>query len=410
MATLAALGDRVRRRLGLGLGSHTVTITYASVADGDTVTVHGIVLTCITGSAAVELAQFKKETSATATGDNLEDLIDAIFDGTTGVSSSSSAGVVTITGARSVTTDNAAGFAISSATYQDEPPYSSDIDQFLLDIQLDIADKCVDEALMAGDKGLSEKFLLTGDGSATEISLPTNFLRAGTVTAQIDSDSGLYNLKKVSLSEMFEIREGKHSYKKVTTSDAATKYYAIADDNVYFSAAPVSGAGKAIIYGIKTPQTTKAGTNVWTITVTDAQMATNDTITIDGIQMIVKASATTEVADFIKAGANNTSAQNLDDVIGNIFKSATGVQTSVATNVVTVTGARSITTSKAAAFAIVETTAAECDLPAHLEPLLVTGATGLVYEQMQRYDMANALMQFYMQSLMLVNQKYGRKR
>jgi len=180
-----------------------------------------------------------------------------------------------------------------------------------LDGQLDIADKCVDEALMAGDVGLSEKFSLTGDGSATEIALPTTFLRASGVTAQIDSDSGLYYLKRVSLGEMFEIREGKHDLKKVDSADAATKYYAIADDSVYFSAAPVTGAGKAMIYGIKVPQTTKA---------------------------------------------------------------------------------------------------TECDLPGHLEPLLVDYAVMRVYEQMQRYDMAAALMQFYMNSLMLVNQQYSRRR
>lgn len=311
MATLAALGDRVRRRLGLGLGSHTVTITYASVADGDTVTVHGIILTCITGSAAVELAQFKKETSATATGDNLEDLIDAIFDGTTRVSAASSAGVVTITGARSVTTDNATGFAISSASYEDEPPYTSDIDRFILDGQLDIADKCVDEALMAGGVGLSETFSLTGDASKYNLDLPANFLRASNVTAKIRSDDDNYLLKRVSLSELLLIRESKHDLYKVDNADGATKYYALADDDIYLSAPPAVGAGTVVIYGIMTPQTTKA---------------------------------------------------------------------------------------------------TECSLPAHLEPLLVDYAVSKVYEQMQRYDMANALMQFYMQSIMIINQQYGRMR
>lgn len=410
MATLAVLGDRVRRRLGLGLGEHTVTLTYASIADGDTVTVHGIVLTCITGSAAVELAQFKKETSGTATAANLEDLIDAIFDGTTGVSASASGSVVTITGARSVTTDNDTGFVISSATYQDEPPYTSDIDQFLLDIQLDITDKCIDEALMAGDTGLMDVFPLTGDGSAVAIAKPTNFLRPIEVRAKIGSDSQLYKLTRVKPGLLLQIRENRSELYKVDSADGATKYWSMWDDKIQFSAAPVSGASMAEIIGIKTPQTTKAGTNVWTITVTDAQMAANDTITIDGIEMIVKAAATTEVADFIATGSDNASAQNLDDVIGNIFKSASGVQVSVATNVVTVTGARSITTSKAAAFAISETTAAECELPTHLQPLLVAGATGLVYEQMQRYDMAAALMQFYMSSIMLINQHYAQQR
>ncbi|TET41445.1 MAG: hypothetical protein E3J60_04640 [Dehalococcoidia bacterium] len=411
MATLVTLGDRVRRRLGLGLGSHTVTITYASVADGDTVTVHGIILTCITGSAAVELAQFKKETDATATGDNLEDLIDAIFDSTTGVSSSSSAGVVTITGSRSVTTDNATGFAISSSTYQDEPPYTSDIDQFLLDGQLDIADKCVDKALMAGDTGLAEKFNLTGDGSATELTLPTNFLRATEVRAEIGSDSALYRLKRMSLAELFTIREGKHSDYKVDSADGATKYYAIADDQVYFSAAPVSGAAMAIIYGIKTPQTNKAGTNVWTLTVSDySNIAAAATVTIDGIVLTHKASATTEFADFKAETSNNETAANIEDLFDNVFDTASGVSISVSAAIATITGAETVTSSDSTRLTVAESTAASCDLPDHLEPLLVDYAVMRVYEQMQRYDMAVALMQFYTQSIMVINQQYGRRR
>jgi len=312
MATLAALGDQVRRRLGLGLGSHTVTLSYSDIADGDTVTVHGIVLTCDDSASAFEKAMFLKTGAAGATADNLEDLIDAIFDSTTGVSSSSDgSSIVTITGARSVTTSNSTGFVIASATYQDEPPYTSDIDQFLLDGQLDIANKCVDEALLAGDTGLSEKFSLTGTGSSSNINVPSDFLRDRTASAKIANDSDLYVLKKVSIDEMLVIREGKHDLYKVDSADGATKYYAIYDDQFYFSAPPVSGAAMALIYGIKHPQTTKA---------------------------------------------------------------------------------------------------TECDLPDHLEPLLVDYAVMRVYEQMQRYDMANALMQFYTQSIMVINQQYSRRR
>lgn len=412
MATLSALGDRVRRRLGLGLGSHTVTITYASVADGDTVTVHGVILTCDDSAAAFELAQFKKETDAGAVADNLEDLIDAIFDGTTGVSSSSdSSSIVTITGARSVTTSNATGFAISSSTYQDEPPYTSDIDQFILDGQYDIADKCVDEALMAGGSGLAEKFNLTGDGSATEIALPTNFLRETTVRAEIGSDSALYRLEKVSLAELFIIREGKHNLYKVDSADGATKYYAIADDQVYFSAAPVSGAAMAIVYGIKAPQTNKAGANVWTLTVSDyGNIAAAATITIDKIVLTHKAAATTEFADFKAETSNNATAANIEDLFDNVFSTASGVSISVSAAVATITGAETVTSSDSTRLTVAESTAASCDLPDHLEPLLVDYAVMRVYEQMQRYDMAAALMQFYTQSIMIINQQYGRRR
>ena len=408
MATLAAISDNVRRRLGLGLGDHTVTLTYASIADQDTVTVHGIVLTCITGAAAVELAQFKKETDATATGDNLEDLIDAIFDSTTGVSASSSSGVVTITGARSVVTSNATGFAISTSTTQDEPPFTSDIDQWIINGQQWLTDMLVDEALMskgtgstytvtcataleddyvdidgirltardaatgtgvadwistgtdtqdaaalvvaintlfqsitgvsatsssgvvtilgattvssssattlavaattASDDGLSKVFSLTGDGTSTEINLPTDYIRSFMVTAQIGSDSGLYRLMPITLDEMFEIRHGRHASWKVDATDKARKYYTFMDDQIYFSAAPVSGAAKVKVYGIKEPQTTKT---------------------------------------------------------------------------------------------------TECDLPAHIEPLLEDYAVMKAYEQKQRFDMAQALMQTLGLTIKTINSRYS---
>ncbi|KKL53016.1 hypothetical protein LCGC14_2279680, partial [marine sediment metagenome] len=165
-ATLAQLSDRARRKMGLGLGSHTVTLTYASIADQDTVTVHGIVLTCFTGSPVTELAQFKKETNATATGANLADLINAIFDTTagllqSGVSASASSGVVTVTGARLVDTDNTTGFAISASSTSDEPPFTSDFDQWILDGQLDVISKASFGALAAGETGkIIEEFSL----------------------------------------------------------------------------------------------------------------------------------------------------------------------------------------------------------------------------------------------------------
>ena len=273
-------------------------------------TVHGIVLTCITGSAAVELAQFKKETNASATADNLEDLIDAIFDSTTRVSSSSSSGVVAITGARSVTTDNSSGFAVSSSTYQDEPPYTSDIDQWVLDGQLWLANMVVDEALSMTDTGLSAvTSFADSSGTSTEIALPTDFMRDIAITAKIGSDSSLYRLTKVSLAELLDIRDGRSDLLKVDSADKVMKYYALADGKCYFSAAPVTGADKAKVYHIKEPQTTKA---------------------------------------------------------------------------------------------------TECDLPDGLEPLLEDYAVIRAYEQMQRYDMAVALLQSLHTSLTVINTRYRR--
>lgn len=415
-ATLAQLSDRARRKMGLGLGSHTITLTYASIADQDTVEVHGIVLTCFTGAPVTELAQFKKETNATATGANLADLINAIFDTTagllqSGVSASASSGVVTVTGARSITTSKAAGFAISASTTSDEPPFTSDFDQWILDGQLDVISKASFGALAAGETGkIIEEFNLSGaDGSLVALSKPTNLLKPEIVTAKIGSDSQNYQLNQVSPSLLLDIRDGSNTIYKVDSGDGATKYWSFWNEKIQFSAAPASSSTPTII-GIKKPQTTKAGTNVWTVTVTDAQMAANDTITIDGIELIVKAAATTEVADFIAAGTDNASAQNLDDVIGNIFKASSGVSVSVATNVVTVTGARAITTTKAAAFDIAETTAALCDLPDHLHSLVEDYAVIQAWWQKNRAGMANGLFQKYLTDIQILNANYQIRR
>lgn len=258
MATLAAISDNVRRRLGLGLGSHTITVSdYSNIAADSTITVHGITLT-MKAAATTEVADFIAQTSNNATAQNIDDLIGNIFDGTTGVSVSVSGAVVTVTGAKSVTSSDSTRLTVSSSTYQDEPPYTSDIDQWILDGQNHFVDVFSNRVLMSGFPGLGEKFSLTGDGTATEINLPSDFVRESVVTAQIGSDAALYRLILVTLEELFLIRNGRHSTMKVNAADKAEKYYAIADDQMYFSAAPVSGAEKVLIYGIKEPQTAKA--------------------------------------------------------------------------------------------------------------------------------------------------------
>ena len=401
MATLSALGDNARRKMNLGLGSHTVTVTLSSAVADDTITVHGIVLT-FKAVATTEVADFIVETSDAASAANIEDVINAIFDSTTGISASTSGNVVTITGAKSVTTDNAAAFAITSSTYQDEPPYTSDIDQWILDGQLDVSGKVVNEGLIAGDSGLSEEFDLTGLGS---------------------------------------------------------------------------------------------------FTVTLVSAVEDDTVTVDGIVMVAKDAATTEVADFITTGTNNQDAQNLDDLIGVIFGSTTSVTVSVAANVVTIAGAKTVVSSNATRLAVAtvsdgsatriaipsnlfrpievrakigsdsdlywlqkvdvddmiriregthplyEVNAADkarkywsdyddkiqfsaapvsgsamakiigiktpqtvktvaCELPSHLQPFVEDYAVVQAYRQMQRLDLSESLFQAYLSNLNIVNQRY----
>ncbi len=101
--------------------SGTITLTYASVANNDTVTIAGITLTCVTGSPTG--AQFKKEVDLATTTQNLVNLINNLATLNIYVSATRSAGVVTVTAHQSgiignlitLATSNGTGFALSAS-------------------------------------------------------------------------------------------------------------------------------------------------------------------------------------------------------------------------------------------------------------------------------------------------------
>jgi hypothetical protein len=71
------------------------TLTYASLANNDTITILGVVLTCVTGTPTTD--QWKKQTDATTSAVNLKTAINANATLAKYVTATSSAGVVTIT-------------------------------------------------------------------------------------------------------------------------------------------------------------------------------------------------------------------------------------------------------------------------------------------------------------------------
>lgn len=73
----------------------TATITYASIANTDTIVILGVTLTCVTGTPTTD--QFKKQTDATVTAANLVTAINANTTLAKYVVATSSLGVVTIT-------------------------------------------------------------------------------------------------------------------------------------------------------------------------------------------------------------------------------------------------------------------------------------------------------------------------
>lgn len=101
--------------------SGTMTLTYASISNADTVAVAGVTLTCVTGSPAG--AQFKKEVDGPTTATNLAALINSNATTSKYVSAVAVASVVTITclvkhalgNLVALATSNATGIAVSAA-------------------------------------------------------------------------------------------------------------------------------------------------------------------------------------------------------------------------------------------------------------------------------------------------------
>lgn len=102
--------------------SGTITLTYASMANLDTLTVAGVTLTCVTGTPSG--AQFKKVTDGPTTAANLVALINANTSTSKYVIASAVASVVTVTclvkgeigNLVGLATSNGTGAAVSAAT------------------------------------------------------------------------------------------------------------------------------------------------------------------------------------------------------------------------------------------------------------------------------------------------------
>lgn len=100
----------------------SVAITYGSVANNDTLVIAGVTLTCVTGTPTTD--QFKKQTDATVTGDNLVTAIAANTTLASLVTASNAAGTVTITckvkgligNQIKMSTSNGTGFGLTQLT------------------------------------------------------------------------------------------------------------------------------------------------------------------------------------------------------------------------------------------------------------------------------------------------------
>ncbi len=132
----------------------------------------------------------------------------------------------------------------------------------------------------------------------------------------------------------------------------------------------------SVLYFVRKPDEMGGDNSVWTITVNQYSDKTDgDQIIIDGVVLEQRA-ATTEKATFVSETSNNATAQNIDDLIGNVFGSTSGVTVSVSSAVVTITGAKSVTVSQTTStfLTLAATTAAMVDVPTEYVDLVIMAA------------------------------------
>ena len=248
MATLATLEDQVRDKLNLAHSDITITLTYGNIADADTVTIDGIVLTCQTDTnPPYELANFKKETDAPATATNLNDLISAIFGSSSGTTSTVSSNVVTVVGASTIVTSKTSGFAIADSTSGgDSPPTSAVIDQWILDAQNEIVNLLVDDALWP----LVEYSQANGGGNTGQ-TIPSDTVRILSVAYKPSGGSVTF-AQPVSPAMLDQVTDGNNSM--FTTS---SKYWAIKNGQIELSSAALDEGNSFEVQYVKSPQTTR---------------------------------------------------------------------------------------------------------------------------------------------------------
>lgn len=105
----------IRKPDEMGGDSNVFTVTFVSALEDDTIDVNGIRFTA-KDAATTELADFITTGTDTADGDNFEDVLENVFQPITGVTAVSAIGVVTITGANTVTSSDGTRLAVAAST------------------------------------------------------------------------------------------------------------------------------------------------------------------------------------------------------------------------------------------------------------------------------------------------------
>ena len=262
MATLVQLATKARRRLGLEMGEHTITCSTASNA-ADILAINDVLLNC-NSSAAFNVADFDDSTNSTTVATSIKDLINALFAAETNIIATSASNVITINGARTVRVVNentATQYLVSSTNTTDEPPYFSDMLEWVKEAELDITNKVVDDVFLAdGEDGVFiEAAVSTSAGVALVYALPTDFLRAVELQYKTDvSYDVIGRAEKIPFDLLQDIRNGKHAFHTTYAAlPVIQRWYSIYGGNIELgqTSAPHATTAMKLLY-IKKPQTT----------------------------------------------------------------------------------------------------------------------------------------------------------
>ncbi len=244
MATLASLADRVRRKLGLSTGSHSIVCDFSEGAANNYLEIDGIRLICETSTGNMaNQASINLTTDDNTTAANLNTTIAAVFAGHPSISASRDTATVTVVGARTISTDDTALFAITESASQDEPPLTSDIDQWLLDGQLDLLSKLNDGAIKtaanSGGSAIFDTGSITVGGTWTSAGIPSTVLRIIDVSYQtaVSGDS-VQRAERVPYDLLLDIQNGNNSfYKTYAATPVNNRFYSIVGNSLHFSQA-----------------------------------------------------------------------------------------------------------------------------------------------------------------------------
>ena len=259
MATLNDLARQVKRKLGLSQGSHTLSFT-ANTVDADTITINGIKLTMRATPAVAEFNISRASTSASAMATAFMATIDGAFGVSQGISTTTPVGgTLILTGARTVESSNTNGCSVSISDTEMEPPVFSDVIEWIKEGQLDIVNKCNDNALSCEATEMIDSATIETSSSTDELTPPSNFLRPVVLRymTRISGDA-VTRAEKIPYDLLIDIKDNRHPfYNKTINPEEGNKWYSIFNGKIQLPLS-VNQLNDAEIIYIKKPQTVEA--------------------------------------------------------------------------------------------------------------------------------------------------------